>query len=764
MKPSSPPRRSARALLTTSLALLCCNILLVPPSRALSPYTWTVEQTSRGAVPHYVVAALGPDDVWVGSSSARILHYSGASWTEYTLGEANCVTAIYPVSATDVYACTSCDDHNQYWNSNVYHFDGTGWTNMPRNHNTHDFGHIWISGGDKWLTSTANWTDGSIWKWNDNIGKWDATVVPQPAGAPYAGLCMVGSTVWLCNTRGNVYYGGEAGWTATTIPDPEDPPWSATAGIAAAANDDVWVIGPERGSANSIFYHFDGANWTKHTTVNDVLTDVHAVSPDNVWAIGREGVYNYNGSGWSKVYDNFWNPLFPKMWATAGNVWAIDRGQSHGNLLHGVAGKNPPPPPPEPTSRTWAHDSVGVSSPSTTWYLAEGCTGGDYETWVLVQNPNAVPAPVNIDFMTSTGLVRGPQDFPIPANSRRSFNVKDYVTDYDVSTKVTALGGAVICERAVYGGGRTWGHDSVGVNAPADNWFLAEGCTGSGFETWVLVQNPNDTEVKVDLTLMTSTGAMDGPQNYPIPGNSRHSFKINDYVTDYDVSTKVDSFGGKIVCERAMYSSDHVWGHDSVGITQPATEWYLAEGCTGPGFETWVLVQNPYPWEIEVDLDFMTSTGPLAGPQGFPVPANSRQSFRVNDYVEDYNVSTKVSSLDEMICERAVYNSDRTWGTDSVGAPKAKATWYLAEGCTGPGFETWVLVQNPNDTEVAVSLTLMTDTGQQKPEWLQYVTIPANSRTSFNLGQFVQSYNVSTKVESFGGSVVCERAMYGDPN
>ncbi|MBN2027468.1 MAG: hypothetical protein JW854_11980, partial [Actinobacteria bacterium] len=29
-----------------------------------------------------------------------------------------------------------------------------------------------------------------------------------------------------------------------------------------------------------------------------------------------------------------------------------------------------------------------VEEPSSTWYLAEGCTGGDFETWVLVQNPN----------------------------------------------------------------------------------------------------------------------------------------------------------------------------------------------------------------------------------------------------------------------------------------------------------------------------------------------------------------------------------------
>ncbi|NPV59942.1 MAG: hypothetical protein HPY75_09790, partial [Actinobacteria bacterium] len=43
-----------------------------------------------------------------------------------------------------------------------------------------------------------------------------------------------------------------------------------------------------------------------------------------------------------------------------------------------------------------------------------------------------------------------------------TFLANEYVTDWDVSTKVTSEGGNVICERAVYGGNRTWAHDSAG--------------------------------------------------------------------------------------------------------------------------------------------------------------------------------------------------------------------------------------------------------------------------------------------------------------
>jgi len=115
--------------------------------------------------------------------------------------------------------------------------------------------------------------------------------------------------------------------------------------------------------------------------------------------------------------------------------------------------------------------------PTTTWYLAEGCTAGDFETWILVQNPGDDAVTIDITFMTGSGPVDGPQDFPVAPNSRTSFNAGLFVTDWDVSTKVEATGGEIICERAMYGGGRTWAHDSIGVTAPADTWYLAEGCT-----------------------------------------------------------------------------------------------------------------------------------------------------------------------------------------------------------------------------------------------------------------------------------------------
>ncbi|NPV59943.1 MAG: hypothetical protein HPY75_09795 [Actinobacteria bacterium] len=309
----------------------------------------------------------------------------------------------------------------------------------------------------------------------------------------------------------------------------------------------------------------------------------------------------------------------------------------------------------------------------------------------------------------------------------------------------------------------TMHHEVVVTFVPAiADWYLAEGCTDGGMETWVLVQNPNDSPVTVDLTLMTDKGPKNPPdmQDVYVPALSRISFNLNSEVTSFHVSTLVTSEGGNVVCERAMYGNGRTWAHNSIGATMPSTEWYLAEGCTDGGMETFVLVQNPLPTAATVSLDFMTGKGPVEGPQDFLVAGNSRHTFKVNDYVTDLNVSTHVTAGKGLvICERAMYGDNRAWGTDSLGVIAPADTWYLAEGATDGGMETFVLVQNPNPEAVMVNLDFMTSTGMQPG---QVFMIDGNSRLTFNINDFVTDYNVSTMVTSTGGPVICERSMYGN--
>lgn len=195
-------------------------------------------------------------------------------------------------------------------------------------------------------------------------------------------------------------------------------------------------------------------------------------------------------------------------------------------------------------------------------------------------------------------------------------------------------------------------------------WYLAEGCTQEDFETFILVQNPNDDPVMVGLTFMTDAGPVAGP-NATLPPQSRQTWKANDYVIDWNVSTVVDA-SLPVVAERSMYGGNRTWGHDSIGVTDPALTWYLAEGCTESTFETFILVQNPGANVASVQLTFMTGTGEIAGPS-MALQPHTRYTWLANSYVTSWSVSTMVSSDQPVVAERAMYGDNRTWAHDSIG-------------------------------------------------------------------------------------------------
>jgi subtilisin family serine protease len=97
-----------------------------------------------------------------------------------------------------------------------------------------------------------------------------------------------------------------------------------------------------------------------------------------------------------------------------------------------------------------------------------------------------------------------------------------------------------------------------------------------------------------------------------------------------------------------------------------AYTWYLAEGATAGGMETFILVQNPGDSEAEVSLTFITDSGPQAGPTAI-LPPHTRSTWKANDYVSSYDVSTTVTSDQPVVAERAMYGADRTWAHDSIG-------------------------------------------------------------------------------------------------
>ncbi len=216
--------------------------------------------------------------------------------------------------------------------------------------------------------------------------------------------------------------------------------------------------------------------------------------------------------------------------------------------------------------RSGGHDSIGATTPSRTWYLAEGTTAWGYEEFVLVQNPSATPTTVTFSFLDGQG--QGTDfEVPLPGNTRYTLNVADVVGAEDVSTSIYAAD-PVIAERAMYWNGRVEGHASTGSLTPATVWYLAEGTTAWGFEEWVLVSNPTDTEVQATLTFMLPGGGTAEEYCY-LPPFSRVSVDVNSIIDSSDVSVMISSLGYPVVAERAMYWNGRTGGTCSIGVLEP---------------------------------------------------------------------------------------------------------------------------------------------------------------------------------------------------
>lgn len=412
------------------------------------------------------------------------------------------------------------------------------------------------------------------------------------------------------------------------------------------------------------------------------------------------------------------------------------------------------------------YDVSDCASNPSIWYLAEGSTAWGFDCYISIENPNTLPVNVKLDYMTDKGPVSGPKVY-IPARSQATVNPSKDLGTRDFSTKVACLEGKPIAaDRTMIwtgeGASSPEAHSSIGVTAPSTTWYLPEGSCAWGFDCYLLIQNPNDITANCNVTWMID-GKEPVTDNFSIDPLSRFTIDMSDHLDEKDASIKVVS-NSMVICERAMYRYNRREGHDSIGTTAPANDYYLAEGATGYGssFMTYVLVQNPNDKINKVTITYLTGTGEVAGPTLYMDP-NSRSTVRINDQLKANNdVSTRVHGTMPIIAERSMYWNSPAGETchDSIGMSKAHKTFYFPDGQTSDGRETWTLVSNPNSTDVKVKISYLTSNGKGNAVFTE--TILAGSRKTFNMADKGIQGRAAVMVESLttGKKILCERAMY----
>ena len=153
----------------------------------------------------------------------------------------------------------------------------------------------------------------------------------------------------------------------------------------------------------------------------------------------------------------------------------------------------------------------------------------------------------------------------------------------------------------------------------------------------------------------------------------------------------------------------------------PRTEWFLAEGATGPFFEMFLPIANPTDTAATVEVTYVFPTEePLVST--YRVAPQSRFTIWVDGEdarLADSAVAVRVRSINDVpiVVERAMWwggSSPTTWyaAHASAATPAPATRWAMAE-IGGPsresGGEAYVLVANFEDRPATIRLRLSTD-------------------------------------------------------
>ncbi len=287
------------------------------------------------------------------------------------------------------------------------------------------------------------------------------------------------------------------------------------------------------------------------------------------------------------------------------------------------------------------------------------------------------------------------------------------------------------------------------------------------FHEWLCLENPNDRAASVRLNYYLD-GGEESSQVVQVPGRSRKTVCVNEAVGGgRDVATTVKS-DRPVVAERPMYFNYNgtlAGGHCAVGAREPEKEWYFAEGCTRPGFEQWLTIENPGESVSRVTLTYMLEGEPPRRQQ-ISAPAASRTTLNVNDFLgPGLDVSTRVVASSPVVVERPMYFTYRhgiRGGDNALGATAPSKTWYFAEGTTRSNpqegfFEEWLCLQNPGGARAHAHTVYMLDSGEQIVK--DYVVEP-RSRLTVDVNLAVgPGRDVSARID-FDAPLVVERPLY----
>ena len=322
--------------------------------------------------------------------------------------------------------------------------------------------------------------------------------------------------------------------------------------------------------------------------------------------------------------------------------------------------------------------SLCASTPSGTWFLADGCTGADSVDQIVVTNPSLDSAILDVSFVTAIGE-RNPQSLKgvvVPPESVRVFDVAglDARNEVIAAVAVRATVGRVVVGRSQHylGRGRLGYTMSLAASATSTRWFFADGEKSASVNEEFVIYNPSATDQQLTFILADDQGVAIDPVTVTAPSrrvtkfapsglsalpDGRYSAIIS-ATSSVDQSASVGagaSAGESVVIERVTTRQEDKSTASSVILGAPsASRAWVATSGVAIGVADALRVFNPGSLPATFRVSYLGPAGELSITGYDEVLLAPGASASVSLGAETASTAVSVTSNEPIVVQRRI--------------------------------------------------------------------------------------------------------------
>jgi uncharacterized protein DUF5719 len=400
---------------------------------------------------------------------------------------------------------------------------------------------------------------------------------------------------------------------------------------------------------------------------------------------------------------------------------------------------------------------VAGGRPTGAWYCPHG-GGPGWRAWVVVSNPGTAPVDVRLTQLAGAS-VRSVGTFTVGA-LRQVYREVAAEDPADVAT-VEYFGGWVGVSAVV----RSEAPSGVAAehceDGPRHTWFLLDQTTAAGDASQVVVMNPFAADAAFDVVMRTegrtiTPGAL---TPYVLKGNSSVAIRINDYALESPgeetVTVEVTQRIGRIVAGGSVSTEEGL--RAETGAAEPAEVTMLPlSGFVGPPR---VILLNPQEDPADVSVLASGRTGQQVVAATFTLEPGTVKTLIFSDFPG----STAVVRSDN---KEPIVASARATGpfgdlATLTGATTGSKNWLVMPATTLAGGKSFLVLHNPGDKGVRVSVQLIGSNGTVPAPRLSSVLVAPGRTSVVGLAGPAKGAPVTVVARSEGGTFVASIASIG---